>query len=188
LKTTWKKWLKLNKLVAPLDGVYLLKSDVSEDSRGTFKKIFCNNDLPELNTLNQVNFVTNVGKGIVRGLHFQFPPHEEAKLITVINGSIFDVIVDLRQNSSTYLKKFEIVLTSNENLSIYIPKGFAHGYQTISERSEILYLHSGHHNPEFESGLNYADLELSINWPLKVSEISNRDNAFEFVMARTDIQ
>ena len=175
------------KLETPFEGVFLFRNITAEDSRGTFNKIYCNHNLPELTSLNQVNFVTNLKQGIIRGLHFQSAPHEEEKLLTVVNGSIFDVIVDLRRNSSTYLKKFEIVLTSSQNLSIFIPKGFAHGYQTISEKSDILYLHSGHHNAESESGLNHADTELSINWPLSVTEISKRDSKFEFISSRTDV-
>lgn len=159
-----------------------------QDMRGTFKKLFCNLESPNIKNLNQVNFVTNQKSGTIRGLHFQYPPFAEEKIVNVLLGKIFDVIIDLRPNSSTFLQKFEITLTAEKNLSLYIPRGFAHGYQTITEESHLLYLHSGHHNPSAESGLNYLDPQLSINWPLPVAYISNRDTEFEPLRSRTDIK
>jgi dTDP-4-dehydrorhamnose 3,5-epimerase len=171
----------------PFEGVFLMENTVAHDTRGSFQKLYCDLEIPELKMLNQVNVVANLKVGIIRGLHFQIPPFEENKLVTVLHGSIFDVIVDLRPKSSTYLTKFEIILSAEKNHSLFIPKGFAHGYQTLSAKSEILYLHSGHHNPQAESGINYADEELSIEWPLPTSEISNRDRNFTFMSSRRDI-
>jgi len=185
--TTWSWRLKFTKRGTPFDGAFLIKNLVFQDSRGVFEKLYCNLEMSEFGVLNQINLVTNLQVGTIRGLHFQFPPFEEAKLINVLSGSIFDVIIDLRPTSSTYLKRFEVILTAEENESLYIPKGFAHGYQTLSVKSQVLYLHSGHYNPEAESGLNYADPCFSIGWPLPISGMSDRDKNFEFVSSRKDL-
>jgi dTDP-4-dehydrorhamnose 3,5-epimerase len=178
----------LIKYETPFEGVFLLGHTAVQDRRGTFRKLFCDLESQDIKILNQVNVVTNQQAGIIRGLHFQYPPFEEEKIIYVLLGKIFDVIVDLRPDSSTFLQKFEIILSAEENTSLQIPKGFAHGYQTITEESHIVYLHRGHHNPAAESGLHFSDPELSINWPLPITYVSKRDTEFEPLNSRTDMK
>ncbi len=117
-------------------------------------------------------------KGTVRGMHFQTQPHSEIKLVRCISGKVADVIVDLRPDSPTF-KQFAVFELSAQNKHmIYIPEGFAHGFQTLEDNTELIYLHSNYYNPEFESGIRYNDPALSINWPLEITNISERDLNF----------
>ena len=116
-------------------------------------------------------------KGTVRGMHFQYPPHAETKLVSCFRGKVFDVAVDLRKDSPTFLQSHAEIL-SNENLKTFlIPEGFAHGYQTLSDDCEMLYFHTANYVKEAEKGFNSTDPLLRIKWPLKISQISSRDKS-----------
>ena len=122
----------------------------------------------------------NKKKGTIRGLHFQRPPHKEAKLVRCTKGSIFDVIIDLRINSSTYRKWIGTELSENNHKIIYVPESFAHGFQTLADNSEIFYQMSEYYNPESSRGFRFDDPSIDISWPLKLTTISQKDEELPF--------
>lgn len=148
------------------------------DTRGSFLRIFNKKKFKRLGfnyEIDSINYSVVKKKGTIKGLHFQTPPHAEAKIVTCLKGSIYDVCVDLRKDSKTFLKCHYEILTQKNKKSLMIPKGFAHGFQTLEHNCELLYLHSNSYRKTSESGINFKDKVLSINWPLKVSIISKRD-------------
>jgi len=131
--------------------------------------------------IKQVNYtVTNIA-GSVRGLHFQVPPFAEIKLVTCIKGTIFDVAVDIRENSPTFLQYESRILSAESNLSFLIPEGFAHGFQTLEANCEILYLHSEEHKPHYEKKINVKDPKIGISWPLEITNISQDHLSAKFI-------
>ena len=161
-----------------LDDALIIELTPKVDNRGKFTRFFCFNELKEINSefnIVQINHSYTQRKGTIRGLHFQYPPKAEIKMINCISGKVFDVLVDLRKESSTYLKWQCVELSRDNNRIIYIPKGFAHGFQTLEDDSELLYFHSEFYSPDYEGGIMYNDKQLKIKWPLDVSEISERD-------------
>ena len=157
-----------------------IKIPISKDERGEFSRLFCLKDLESINknfNIKQVNISRNK-KGTLRGLHFQYGIGLESKIVICIKGAIFDVFVDLRKNSKTYKKVVTINLNKPDK-GIYVPYGCAHGFQTLSDNCEILYLHSNFYNSSYEDGIVYNDKALSINWPLKVENLSNRDTKLQ---------
>ena len=123
----------------------------------------------------QINHSQTRQHGSVRGLHFQQPPHAEVKIITCLRGAVFDVTVDIRVGSPTFLQWVGVELSAKNGAMILIPEGCAHGFQTLSDDTELLYLHTAPYAPESEGGLHYADPRLDISWPLPLADISQRD-------------
>lgn len=167
--------LKLTEL--PLVGAYIIEPIKHEDNRGSFSRVFCKEELSTIfnGGIAQINHSVTAQKGSVRGLHFQYPPNAEIKIVKCIQGSVFDVIVDIRQDSPTFLKWYGITL-NNENMKmICIPKGFAHGFQTLEDDAQLLYLHSELYSPDHEGALNVLDSVLGIEWPLPFTDLSERD-------------
>ena len=168
--------LKFKKL--DMDGLYLVDRVLLGDDRGFLSRIWCSNEIKEAGwkkNIAQINHTYNQQCGTVRGLHFQKKPHQEKKLVTCIRGTIWDVVVDLRSNSPTFLNWHSEELSDKNNKALMIPEGFAHGYQTLTDDVEILYCHSEFFHETSEGGLNPQDPELSIDWPLTISSISSRD-------------
>jgi dTDP-4-dehydrorhamnose 3,5-epimerase len=170
----------------PLKGSYVVETVPFRDDRGSFSRVFCaeyfrKQDLEH--NFVQANFSTNISSGTLRGMHYQKPPHEEVKLIQCTQGAIFDVIVDLRIESPTYLKWFGTELTLDNGLMLYVPKGFAHGYQTLSDKSSIHYMVSQFYTPGSEYGLYYADPSINIEWPKSISNISEKDASWPLINA-----
>lgn len=163
---------------APLRGLFEVTTRGTGDVRGSFVRTFCDDEFaavrPQLHWA-QVNLSRTSGKGTVRGMHFQRPPHAEAKLIRCIRGKVFDVAVDVRIDSSTYLHWHAIELAEDNDRMFFIPEGFAHGFQTLSNEAQLLYMHTSRWAPGFEGQLRYDDPKLSITWPLPVSLVSERD-------------
>lgn len=154
------------------------------DSRGEFSRMYCRDSLMDYGLrekIAQINRSSTVNKGTIRGLHFQHPPSSESKIITCLKGEIYDVAVDLREGSSTFLNHFGIKLNDTDQYSIVIPKGFAHGFQALVNDCEILYLHTSNYNPDAEDGFNPFDSTLSIKWPLETSNISDRDSQLPII-------
>ncbi|NOR68610.1 MAG: dTDP-4-dehydrorhamnose 3,5-epimerase, partial [Methylomarinum sp.] len=116
-----------------------------------------------------------ISKGAIRGLHFQYPPYTEMKIVRCLKGKIFDVAVDLRKDSSTLLKWHSEILTPDNNKMMVIPEGFAHGFQSLESESEVLYLHTAEYQAEFEGGVLFNDPKLNIQWPIEYTDISDRD-------------
>jgi len=162
----------------PLEGAAEIHCDPIVDHRGWFNRWYCQEELNSVTQneqIVQINSSLTLKKGAIRGLHFQFSPKMEAKIVRCIQGSIFDVIVDLRCSSETKGKWHSIILDSKQQNLLYIPKGFAHGFQTLENDSQILYLHTEFHSPDAESGFRYDSPTLGIQWPLPVTELSSRD-------------
>ncbi len=162
----------------PLPGLTRLERMPIADSRGFLTRIFCGEEFVEAGwngAVAQINHTRTERKGVVRGMHFQHPPHAETKIVTCLQGSIFDVAVDLRADSSTLMRWHAEVLSAENNRSLLIPPGFAHGFQTLSEDCDLLYLHSVAHMPEAEDGIHPEDAAIAIDWPLPISELSSRD-------------
>lgn len=168
----------------PLKSAFVIDPIVNEDERGMFMRVFCNDDFSKIGHTKefvQFNHSLTLKKGTVRGMHFQKRPYQEIKLVRCIAGSVFDVIIDLRKNSPTFLKFFEVVLSADNKKMIYIPEGFAHGFQTLEDNTELIYHHTEYYHPESESGLRFDDPMLLIKFPLSVCCLSERDKHFPFL-------
>ncbi len=149
-----------------------------EDTRGSFTRLFCANELHNVigdRKIVQINHSITNEIGALRGMHFQYPPGAELKLIRCIRGRVWDVAVDLRKNSNTFLKWHAEELDYENKSMMLIPEGFAHGFQVLEGPAEMLYLHTNYYDPRLESGIHFADPRVNINWPLKITEISVRD-------------
>ncbi|PWN07816.1 dTDP-4-dehydrorhamnose 3,5-epimerase [Rhodohalobacter mucosus] len=167
-----------------LKGSYLIELDEINDERGFFARSFCTHEfLIQGITFNpvQANLSLNKRKHTLRGIHYQDPPHEEAKLVRCIRGSIFDVIIDLREDSPTSGQWVGVELTDKNRKSIYIPKGFAHGFLTLEPDSEVSYLMSDHHVPGKGLGIRWNDPFYNIQWPAEPAVISDKDRNWPLV-------
>lgn len=162
----------------PLKGLYIVDLVPHEDSRGTFCRIFCRKEFEQIGLdeeIVQVNHSVTRTKGTVRGLHFQLQPASETKIIRCIQGAAYDVAVDIRSHSPTFLQWYGIELSRENAQIIYIPKGFAHGFQALTDNTELLYHHTAFYDEAHERGLRHDDPRLSIDWPLQVISVSERD-------------
>jgi dTDP-4-dehydrorhamnose 3,5-epimerase len=162
----------------PLNGAYLIELEPRVDARGMFARAFCAQEFAAQGletTFVQANVSTNVHAGTVRGMHFQREPNAEVKLVRCTKGAAYDVIVDMREGSSTYLRWFGAELTEENGSIMYVPKGFAHGYQALSDGTTVFYMVSAFYAPQSESGLRYNDPRLSIAWPTAASGTSDKD-------------
>lgn len=161
-----------------LSGAYVIDIEAIEDERGFFARSWCKNEFEKLGLnpkLVQCNISFNKKKGTIRGMHFQGSPYEEAKLVRCTRGSIYDVIIDLRSDSPTYLQWFSIELTSDNRKMLYIPEGFAHGFQTLEDNTEVFYQMSEYYHPENAKGIRWNDPTIDITWPLENPTISLKD-------------
>jgi dTDP-4-dehydrorhamnose 3,5-epimerase len=168
----------------PLKNSYIIELEPHSDNRGFFERLFCKEEFLTIGfskEIVQINHSFSKRKGTLRGMHYQLPPNTETRIIKCIRGSVFDIAVDLRKNSPTFLKWFGVELTGENNLMYFIPEGFAHGFQTLKSNTELLYLHSGYYNPYSEAAINYADPLPDLKFPLKVSEISARDKNHSYL-------
>lgn len=165
-----------------LAGAFVLDLERREDERGWFARAFCQDELADhgLNpVIAQANLAFNVHAGTVRGMHFQFPPHAETKLVRCTRGAIVDVIVDLRPESATYLQSISVELSAENGRALYVPERFAHGYQTLVDGTETSYQVGEFYAPEHEGGLRYDDPRLGLAWPLPVGTMSEKDARWE---------
>ena len=163
---------------AGLDGAWLIRVDPMRDSRGSFARTFCANEFGArgLETdFPQHSISCSNAKGTLRGMHFQRAPHDEVKLVRCLGGAIWDVIVDLRPQSPTFCQWCGFELSADNLAQLYIPKGFAHGFQTLSDNAQVNYLISAFYAPDAASGVRHDDPAFGIAWPLPVSAISERD-------------
>ena len=161
-----------------LPGLMQIERAPHDDQRGSFARLFCNSLFADWGwdrPIRQINHSTTTGRGTVRGMHFQRPADAETKLVTCLVGEVFDVAVDLRAGSPTFLCWHGIVLSAANRRSLMIPRGFAHGFQTLSDEVKIVYLHDAAYAPHSEGGLSPLDPRLAIAWPLPISLISDRD-------------
>jgi len=168
----------------PLAGAFIVELEPSEDERGRFARTFCEAEFRAhaLNTAwPQMNASVNRRKGTLRGLHLQRAPHAETKLVRCVRGAIFDVMVDLREDSPTRLRWFGAQLNAENGLALYIPEGFAHGFQSLQDDCEVLYLMSRPFQASAAGGVRWNDPALKIAWPLKDPIVSEKDAALPLV-------
>ncbi len=168
----------------PLSGLNVVQRKPKRDSRGFLCRMFCSEELVAAGwagPIAQINQTGTLRRGTVRGMHFQYPPHVEAKLVTCVRGAIFDVAVDIRRSSPTFLHWHGEYLSGENARALLIPVGFAHGFQTLEDSCELNYLHSCAYAPHSEGALNAADPRLSIAWPEPIGEMSPRDAAHPFI-------
>jgi dTDP-4-dehydrorhamnose 3,5-epimerase len=161
-----------------LNGAYVIDLERHEDDRGFFARAFCRREFAARGldvVVAQVNVASNRRKGTLRGMHFQYPPAQESKLVRCTRGAMLDVVVDLRPESSTFLEDVAIELTEDNQRALFVPERCAHGYQTLCDGTDMLYLASEFYTPAAEGGLAYDDPRLAIRWPLPISLVSERD-------------
>ncbi|MEM9635919.1 MAG: dTDP-4-dehydrorhamnose 3,5-epimerase [Pseudomonadota bacterium] len=162
----------------PLQGAYRIDLEKKGDSRGFFARLFCQKEFEQFGlstSWSQCNVSNSVEQGTVRGMHFQCPPKADAKLVKCMQGAVFDVIVDLRKASETFGQWTSVTLTAEGGEMIFIPEGFAHGFQTLTPNVELLYFHSDSYSPEHEGGLHHNDPDVGIAWPVPTTNLSDRD-------------
>lgn len=162
----------------PIAGLRVVQRKPIGDSRGYLERLFCAEELHTLASgkpIVQINHTLTASRATVRGMHFQRPPYAEIKFVSCLHGEVFDVAVDLRDNSPTFLHWHAEVLSADNHKTLLLPQGFAHGFQTLSDDCEMLYFHTAAYAPEAEGGLNILDPRLAINWPLPVTGLSPRD-------------
>lgn len=162
----------------PLAGLKKVTRRELADERGFFSRFFCMDELAAAGwqrPIVQINHSQTRQRGAVRGLHFQRPPHAEMKFVSCTHGSVWDVAVDLREDSPTYLKWHAEILSAQNRVSLLIPEGFAHGFQALEADAELIYLCSEPYHPRAEGGLRYDDEALGIAWPLAVTQVSDKD-------------
>lgn len=163
-----------------IPGAWVIESTAFQDNRGAFARLFCSRELQAIvgqRKIVQINHSMTHSIGAVRGLHFQKPPHAETKIIRCLRGRVFDVAVDLRQGSPTFLKWTTVELTPQNHLAFLIPEGFAHGFQVLEEDSELLYLHTAFYSQDAEGGIRFDDQKIGVDWPLAPTDLSARDRS-----------
>jgi len=161
-----------------ISGAWELESKSFEDNRGAFARLFCARELEEViaaRKIVQINHSITRSVGAVRGLHYQNPPHAEMKIVRCLKGRVFDVVVDLRKDSPTFLQWHAVELTPENQLALVIPEGCAHGFQVLEADSELLYLHTAFYTPEAEGAVRYDEPRVGVKWPLAPTDLSARD-------------
>ena len=170
----------------PIVGLYLVDRPMHDDSRGFLSRLFCSEALLEAGwrkPVAQINHSFTAIAGTLRGLHFQRSPHAEMKLVSCFHGEVWDVAVDLRQGSPTFLRWHAELLSADNRRALIIPEGCAHGFQTLQDGTELLYCHSAAYCPSAEAGVRYDDPALGIQWPLPVQNLSSRDAVHPLIPA-----
>lgn len=167
-----------------ISGVMVVETCTQVDHRGAFARLYCERELTPVignRRIVQMNYSRTSIAGAVRGMHFQRPPYAEMKFVRCLKGKVWDVAVDLRADSPTFLKWFAVELSPGNARMLVVPEGCAHGFQSLEAESELLYLHSSFYNPEAEGGVRHDDPRLGITWPLPVADISARDISHPFI-------
>jgi dTDP-4-dehydrorhamnose 3,5-epimerase len=167
-----------------VSGVYIINRKLYFDDRGSFSRLLCQGEMKDLNlnnSISQINISKTEKVGTIRGMHYQKEPAAEDKYIVCLKGSVYDVALDVRKNSESYLRWDSVILSANEDKMIYIPKGVAHGFQCLEQDTWLLYLHTASYSPEFERGLNPLDPKLDIKWPKSEFNMSGKDLNREYI-------
>lgn len=175
--------------LTPLAGLWAVRRKPVEDTRGFFSRFFCAEEFQAFGLkkpIAQINHTYTVKKGTVRGLHFQYPPHSEVKIVSCLRGEVYDVAVDIRRGSPTFLHWHGEILTAANQRSLLISEGFAHGFQTLTENCELLYLHSEGFHPQAEGALHVTEPRIGIVWPAAIAELSERDRNHPFISSNFD--
>ena len=173
----------------PLAGLYLVQRTVRADDRGWLERMYCTTDLASVlgsRAIVQVNRTVTHARATVRGMHYQVPPAAEAKVVSCLRGAAFDVAVDLRRDSPTFLQWHAEALDAENRRSLFIPEGFAHGFQAISDECELLYFHTAAYDADAERGLRPTEPRVAIEWPLPLEHLSERDASHPPLAAEFD--
>jgi dTDP-4-dehydrorhamnose 3,5-epimerase len=168
-------------IATPIRDAFEIRLSPFDDERGVFSRIFCQEELQQAGhqkNIVQINHSLNHSKGTIRGMHFQYPPFAETKIIRCLKGKIYDVMVDIRQHSDTFLKWHAVELSAVKYNMVYIPEGCAHGYQALEDDSELLYLHTEFYHRENEGALRFNDPIVGIQWPLPPVHVSDKDKNY----------
>lgn len=168
----------------PLPGVFVVETTPHADARGAFSRLYCEREIQHVvgaRRIVQINHSRTLAVGAVRGLHYQRAPHAEMKLVRCLKGRVWDVAVDLRSGSPTFLQTHGVELTPGNARMLVVPEGCAHGFQVLEADSELLYLHTAAYMPEAEGGVRWDDPRLGLAWPLPASEVSERDRRHPFL-------
>lgn len=174
--------MKFNR--TPLAGAFVIELDPFVDERGLFSRTFCQKEFAEIGfekQIVQINHSVTRQKGTIRGMHYQLPPASETKIVRCIQGKIFDVMVDIRAGSPTFMQWYGVELSKDNLRMAFIPEGFAHGFQSLTDNIELSYLSSAFYSSEYERGLRFDDPAPGIKWPLPVSLISPKDRGCRLV-------
>jgi dTDP-4-dehydrorhamnose 3,5-epimerase len=174
----------LNVLQTEIPRLVVVENMPRFDSRGAFTRIYCERELNIVigsRQITQINLSRTDSVGAVRGMHFQHVPHAEMKLVRCLRGRVWDVAIDIRANSPTFLKWHAQELSLENNRMMVIPEGFAHGFQVLEPESELLYLHTEFYEPQSEGGLRYNDPRLEIKWPIPIADLSDRDTSHPLI-------
>jgi dTDP-4-dehydrorhamnose 3,5-epimerase len=166
----------------PLDGVYAIAPERHDDLRGSFARVWCQLEFKNhglSSKVVQASISTNRRRGTLRGLHYSVPPHAEAKVVRCVKGAIYDVLVDLRRGSSTYLAWIAESLTRENGVALFVPAGVAHGFQTLEDDTDVLYQMSEFYDPGCARGVRWNDPAFGIPWPIEEPILSNRDRTYE---------
>ncbi len=169
---------RLHVTATPLAGLFVVQRQPLADARGSLARVFCQEELAGAGwtrPIAQINHTVTLARGTVRGLHYQRAPHAEMKLVSCLRGEVWDVAVDLRSGSSTYLRWYAERLSADNGRALLIPEGFAHGFQALADAVELLYCHSAPYVAQAEAGLHPQDARLAVAWPLPVAGLSTRD-------------
>lgn len=164
----------------PLKNAFVIELEKHGDDRGFFARTFCKKEFAEIgldNEIVQINNSLSIGKATLRGIHYQLPPKAETKIVKCIKGSLWDVMVDLRPESPTFLKWYGTELNEENRRMMFVPKGYGHGFITLTDNTETIYLVTEFYSPEFERGLRWNDPRIGINWPISPQTISLKDNS-----------
>lgn len=175
---------RLTCMATPLPGLMRIERHRMTDGRGFFSRLFCSSELAAAgwkDRIAQINHSHTTHRGTVRGMHYQHPPHTEMKLVSCLQGEVWDVAVDLRKNSPTFLQWHAQHLSADNGCALLIPAGFAHGFQALTDNATLLYCHSAAYASEAEAGIHPVDPRLAIAWPLPVGSLSPRDAGQAFL-------
>jgi dTDP-4-dehydrorhamnose 3,5-epimerase len=172
-------------LETPLSGLNIIQRKASSDDRGFLSRLFCSEELSRVGwnrPIAQINHSFTRQQGALRGMHYQMLPHTEKKLVSCVRGSVWDVAVDLRKGSSSFLQWFGQELSADNQTALLIPEGFAHGFQVLSDGgAELIYLHSAHYSSSHEAAVSALDPKIGISWPLAISDLSYRDRSHDLI-------
>lgn len=173
------RFLKFKSL--SIQGAFTVEADRQSDGRGSFGRVFCAREFRKMGLKHRVcqtNLSFNVKRGVLRGMHYQKAPYAEAKLVSCLSGRIYDVILDLRKGTGSFGKWCAVELSSDKALSVYIPEGCAHGFQTLESQSAVFYHMFSYYKPASSAGVRYNDPRFRIRWPLKVTGLSDKDKQY----------
>ncbi len=171
-------------LETSLAGAYVIELEPFRDERGFFARTFCQNEFAKIGfdkQIVQINHSLTRQKATIRGLHYQCSPASEIKIIRCVQGAVFDVMVDIRLSSPTFRHWHGVELSKDNMRMVFMPGGFAHGFQTLTDNAELIYHHSAFYEPQYERGLKYDDPAFAIRWPLPAGIVSSRDRNFSFI-------